>query len=372
MKRQMNQTILENGVYGLLWAVVLVVPLFGYHDGSGIRWCGVFHFWLGVLPFALLFALHNYLLVPLLLMRRRYGVYVLCVVALIGLIFTAVPMLVIRPEPPAFYGREVRAYPEEPAAVAEVPTAQVFLPPAGIRPPGIPMPIRWGRMFNDWLLAVLVIGCNLAIRFLFKSIQDDRHLKELESQRLKTELNYLKAQVNPHFFMNTLNNIHALIDIDGERAKETVIELSRIMRYVLYDADRPTVPLRKEMEFIDNYIRLMRIRYAGEVEIRTLCPADPPDVQVPPLMLIILTENAFKHGMSYREGSFIDIRLTVEEGVLSYTVENSVAPDAERGSGVGLENLRKRLGLLYGSAGSLETRNAGGRYTAKLKIPVKR
>lgn len=127
MKRQMNQTILENGVYGLLWAVVLVVPLFGYHDGSGIRWCGVFHFWLGVLPFALLFALHNYLLVPLLLMRRRYGVYVLCVVALIGLIFTAVPMLVIRPEPPAFYGREVRAYPEEPAAVAEVPTAQVFL-----------------------------------------------------------------------------------------------------------------------------------------------------------------------------------------------------------------------------------------------------
>ena len=97
MKRQMNQTILENGVYGLLWAVVLVVPLFGYHDGSGIRWCGVFHFWLGVLPFALLFALHNYLLVPLLLMRRRYGVYVLCVVALIGLIFTAVPMLVIRP-----------------------------------------------------------------------------------------------------------------------------------------------------------------------------------------------------------------------------------------------------------------------------------
>jgi LytS/YehU family sensor histidine kinase len=234
------------------------------------------------------------------------------------------------------------------------------------------MPIRWGRMFNDWLLAVLVIGCNLAIRFLFKSIQDDRHLKELESQRLKTELNYLKAQVNPHFFMNTLNNIHALIDIDGERAKETVIELSRIMRYVLYDADRPTVPLRKEMEFIDNYIRLMRIRYAGEVEIRTLCPADPPDVQVPPLMLITLTENAFKHGMSYREGSFIDIRLTVEEGVLSYTVENSVAPDAERGSGVGLENLRKRLGLLYGSAGSLETRNAGGRYTAKLKIPVKR
>ena len=99
------------------------------------------------------------------------------------------------------------------------------------------------------------------------------------------------------------------------------------------------------MEFIDNYIRLMRIRYAGEVEIRTLCPADPPDVQVPPLMLITLTENAFKHGMSYREGSFIDIRLTVEEGVLSYTVENSVAPDAERGSGVGLENLRKRLGL---------------------------
>jgi Putative regulator of cell autolysis len=100
-------------------------------------------------------------------------------------------------------------------------------------------------MLNSWLLAILLIGFNVAIRLLFKSIGDSRRLKELESQRLWAELNYLKAQVNPHFFMNTLNNIHALIDIDVEQAKDTVIELSRIMRYVLYEADSAFVPLKK-------------------------------------------------------------------------------------------------------------------------------
>lgn len=371
MKRQLDQTIPENGIYVLLWCVVFVVPLFGYHDGAGVHWRHVVHFWLGVLPFALLFALNNWLLVPRLLMRRRYGAYVLWIVVTVGVLFTAVPMLVARSSPPFFYVRAV----EPPAVVGDDVVAQVPAspPPAFyLRPPGLPMPVKWGRMFNDWLLAVLVVGCNIAIRYLFKSIQDDRYLKELESQTLKAELNYLKAQVNPHFFMNTLNNIHALIDIDGERAKEAVIELSRIMRYVLYDADRPSVPLGKEVDFIDNYIRLMQIRYAGDVEIHAVYPSEKGDVQVPPLMLITLLENAFKHGVCYGAGSFVDARLVLEEGFLSYTVENSVADTPEKGGGVGLENLRRRLELLYGGAASLEIKRTDTRYTAVLKIPVER
>ena len=175
--------------------------------------------------------------------------------------------------------------------------------------------------------------------------------------------------------MNTLNNIHALIDIDTEKAKEAVIELSKIMRYVLYDADRQTVSLQKEIEFIDNYIRLMRLRYSDDVDISTEYPAMMPDVQVPPLALATLTENAFKHGISYRIDSFVHTVLEVGDGFIVYTVSNSISDCAAgvsgmTGNGVGLDNLLKRLELLYGTDYSFEVQRTDRQYVASLRIPT--
>lgn len=124
----------------------------------------------------------------------------------------------------------------------------------------------------------------MAIKFLFKSIRDDHRMKSLEKQTSEVELVYLKHQINLHFFMNTLNNIHTLIDIDKEKAQKTVLELSKIMRYVLYDASLPFVSLDKEIHFLSNYIELMKIRYTEHVDIRISLPAEIPNTQISPLL----------------------------------------------------------------------------------------
>jgi len=172
------------------------------------------------------------------------------------------------------------------------------------------------------------------------------------------------------FFMNTLNNIHALVDIDTEKAKETVIELSKIMRYVLYDADQPKVLLTKEILFLNNYIGLMRIRFTDKIDIQTLYPETIPEVKIPPLLLITLIENAFKHGVGLNNEAYIRTSLLIEDDKLNYTVENSISFEAPRPSGVGLENLRKRLSLLFESDYLLNTTRDPEKYKVQLIIPL--
>lgn len=227
-------------------------------------------------------------------------------------------------------------------------------------------------MINRLLIAVLMIGFNVAIKFLFKSIRDDRRLRELEKHTLETELNYLKIQISPHFFMNTLNNIHALIDMDAEKAKETIIELSKIMRYVLYDADRPKVALAQEMQFIVNYVALMRIRYPRDVDVCLRLPDAPPDAMIPPLLFFTLVENAFKHGVSYRRDSFIHIVIAIEANRLHCMVANSLHPSPSRSAkqGVGMENMRKRLELLYADRYMLDVNRGDETHQVTLSIPL--
>ena len=134
-----------------------------------------------------------------------------------------------------------------------------------------------------------------------KSLRDDEMLKDLERQRLESELQYLKYQLNPHFFMNTLNNIYALVDLNTEQAKKTIIELSKLMRYVLYEANKNQISLEHEIQFLENYIALMKLRYIDNLNIRTEFPVVVPCVQIPPLLFISLLENAFKHGVSYQD-----------------------------------------------------------------------
>ena len=170
--------------------------------------------------------------------------------------------------------------------------------------------------------------------------------------------------------MNTLNNIHALVDIDPEKAKDTILELSKMMRFVLYEGDKKGVPLTKEFEFIRNYIKLTKLRYTDKVKIQADLPQDVPVRQIPPLMLITFIENAFKHGISYQHESFIDIKVEISDKLL-FTCRNSKAemPNQEKG-GVGLQNVTKRLNLLYGNNYTLDIQDASDVYNVKLEIPL--
>ena len=196
-------------------------------------------------------------------------------------------------------------------------------------------------------------------------------MKELEAENTKQRLESLRYQINPHFLMNTLNNIHALVDIDPEKAKESIEEFSKMMRILLYEGEPPTIPLAKELDFIEHFISLMRHRYPEEaVRIETLFPENRSGVAVPPLVMASFVENAFKHGVSYSEDSFIRVKVELQDGKVVFHCSNSSHPaDGDERHGIGLENIKKRLALLYGNVYTLSIDEDGGRYDVLLAVP---
>lgn len=403
-----KQYLLENLIYAFIWLVLFVIPLAGYSFEGNIHWNDVKRYWIALLPFALLFLLNNYLLIPLFLFRKKHLLYIGLLIVSILFLFIARPLITDSLNPNSHPKKEqvfrknngnhppekenppheerILPHEKKPSPFKEKispheesikPSPFKGSPPGDQKkgPPLMQFPKKWGPYLNGLLIAMLIAGFNIAVRLLFKSMNDIKQLDELERRNLRNELNYLKAQINPHFFMNTLNNIHALIDIDGKKAKRTVVELSKLMRYVLYEAEKPFVTLEKEIEFIENYIALMRIRYTEDMEIISVNPRDMLHVQIPPLLLITLIENAFKHGININGKSSIHSRMTIDNEYLFYSVVNTLPTDpldSASVKGMGLDNLRKRLELLFGKNNySLEIYSGNGMYIANLYIPVK-
>lgn len=352
---------MENITYLILWGVVLVMPFWNIDQQkstSGIDWEQAIHSWKMISPLLLLFLVNNYILLPLLLIRKKSWLYLLFVVCATALAVTASYQMhkedVLAQRPPWEKERREQIQMERPPR-----------PPEGRQRPN---PLFPPFIVPHSLIALLIIGVNMGIKLLFKSIRDDHRMKSLEKQNSEAELAYLKLQINPHFFMNTLNNIHALIDIDKEKAQKTVLELSKIMRYVLYETSLPSVPLEKEIHFLANYIDLMKIRYTKQVDICVSLPDEIPHAQIPPLLFIFFLENAFKNGISYKHDSFIHFSMEIKGQELHCLTMNSCFGKEEGGSG--MENIRKRLHLLYGTNYTLHTENKGGRYRVLLIIPV--
>lgn len=236
---------------------------------------------------------------------------------------------------------------------------------------GGPHPPKAMFMVRDYVLMILVAALSVAIRMTGNWYRMESERRELEKGRAEAELKNLKNQLNPHFLFNTLNNIYSLISFSPEKAQHAVHDLSRLLRYVLYDNNQNFVPLMKEIEFVNNYIALMKIRLPRHVILETEVYTES-NVPVAPLLFITLIENAFKHGVSPVEPSFIRILLNTDAGgEIVCCIENSFFPKGEQdksGSGIGLDNLRKRLDLLYPHCHILTTGVTGGCYRAELRI----
>lgn len=222
------------------------------------------------------------------------------------------------------------------------------------------------------ILSVLVIGFDTGLKTASKWIRSEQQRIILEKDNIETRLAFLKHQISPHFFMNTLNNIHSLIDIDKVEAKKAVIKLSNLMRHLLYDSDDDFSPLKSEVDFIRSYVDLMRIRYSKDVKITLALPEEIPDKSIPPLIFISLLENAFKHGISYVNPSFINIELSIYQSLLHFRIQNSNSRESSKTnpSGIGITNTRKRLDLLYGDNYILEITDKGDTFVTDLTIPV--
>jgi LytS/YehU family sensor histidine kinase len=228
--------------------------------------------------------------------------------------------------------------------------------------------------FGQAIVSFLLIGFNTGVKSSVRWSEERVLQAEKERQHLHTELSFLKYQISPHFFMNTLNNIHALIDIDIDKAQDAIVKLSLLMRYLLYETDMQNVSLKKEIEFIESYIELMRLRYDEDIlTVRTKYPPHTENIIVPSFLFLSFIENAFKHGVDMHTVSLINIRFVCENGRLEFTAGNSklgVASAITDSSGIGLENVRKRLDLIYKEDYVLEIRSTNDTYEIYLSIPV--
>lgn len=215
--------------------------------------------------------------------------------------------------------------------------------------------------FNNVVSMIMMIGLSVAFRMSERWNESETARREAEKSRTEAELKNLRNQLNPHFLLNTLNNIYALIAFDTEKAQKVVEELSKLLRYVLYDNQQTLVPLCKEADFMRNYVELMKIRVTDNVKIDINIDINPDDsTKIAPLIFISLIENAFKHGISPSEPSYIGINVNKNDGNIICEIHNSNFPKSRNdksGSGIGLEQVSKRLELTY-----------PGRYTWKRQI----
>ena len=341
MKIGKKHALGENLLYLLVWSAIILVPVLNsqmlseLHVNLDEAWI----VWRQIIPYVVIFLVHNHLIAPRYLLKKRYALYLLTNVIFVTIVFVIIDFYQMNIGHVSLYG--------------SFTNHEVY----------------WNILF-----ALFMNGTNGGIKLLYQSLLDEQQLLRLKEENLRAEMTSLKYQINPHFFMNTLNNIHALIDIDSEAAKSAVIDLSKMMRYVLYDSERETISLAADLQFLKNYIELMRIRYTNDVEITIDYPHELPErIAIPPLLLIVFVENAFKHGISYEGNSFIRIELTANEQELHFSCVNSCPTEspADTHGGIGLKNIRKRLQILYGKKHSLTTERQESSYHVSLKLPTK-
>ena len=398
----------EHIIYTSIWLLLYLSPLASLYmrmssnPNIAFSWHEIINAWEFNTVWLVLMIIHNFLLLPILILKLRTWQYLILASAL--LISCTFASYLIRPAGPRCYDMDKRMEmsdcnyyicgesdschapglcqkmehdPKEDMCRKPIHGGKPFprprYNPDELRPIN-PVPMLGPGEAVAFFGGLLLMGMNLGVKLYFKTQEDREQQERLEKQDLERQLEYLRYQVNPHFFMNTLNNIHALVDINPERAKTTIVELSKMMRYILYEGDKKYIPVQRETLFLNNYIELMRLRYSSRVSINLDIPEMMPDVMLPPLLLIIFVENAFKHGVSYAAPSFIDIKVEVTQDKLKFRCRNSrqeqKPEEKKKKGGVGLANARRRLDLLFPNRYNLEIKENDKEYDVQLEIPL--
>ena len=345
MNRNRNRLIL-NIAQVLIWACAMFLPagVTWLISGDSVRFNMTFWSSFRMLaPICLVYLINYFWLVPRFLFRKEIVWFIVLNVVLLALL--NIPSFLPRmdiPEPwrEHVHRRDILAF--------RIPTLI-------------------SAAFFQLVFIFLAIGA----RSIIRSNDIQYQLQEEKRKTAEAELTWLKHQLNPHFLFNTLNNISSLTQIDPDKAQESIGELSDTLRYALYDTDTDKVPLSGEVGFMDNYIRLMQLRCNELTEVTTSWEQPSGDVKIAPLLFISPIENAFKHGVNARMASFVHIGLHPEEKDLVFTCENSTfekSGEDHIGSGIGVENLKRRLELIYPEAYTYEQNEKGGVYSVRITL----
>lgn len=234
------------------------------------------------------------------------------------------------------------------------------------------------NFFNQSLILSLfvsvysVIISAIAIKLLKAWYDSQKEKKDLINQSLISELALLRSQINPHFLFNTLNNIDSLVMRDPDRASNAIIKLSEIMRYMLYDANTELVPLDKELDYIESFVALQQLRLKNETHTKFNVKGDPKGKLIPPMLFVPFVENAYKHGSKQNGESGININVEITENTLTFVVINSYKESAipvdDKTGGIGMQNVKRRLELLYKDKHGLIVKKKNGKYHVILKL----
>jgi Histidine kinase len=348
--------LVRAAIHVCVWSALVALPLVT----SPFPRMTAGHILPGMAALAAVFYLNYLLLVPRLLLRKKltWAWFAANLALFVGMQF-----IIGRPEP-GF----IPSSPHRPPAWEE-----------NIPPVGMPFPRKPTMAFAflpGLLLMAISAGGAAALRLYSGLIEESRLRRELETEFLRHELTYLRLQLGPHFLFNTLNNIYSLIQTKASAAQAAVMDLSRMLRYQLYEAQATVVPLAAEIDFLRSYVALMELRLPAHAAV-DLCIHDDlkGGLQVAPLLWLPLVENAFKHGIHPTRSGVIAIDLSRdgEQLRLKVTNPNHARPDSNRtGSGIGIANLRKRLGLQEEGSHRLEIESGPDLYSAILWIRILR
>lgn len=360
----------ENWIYAVLWVIVLVAYVLHFFEDYALNPESVpldiafMKALKGLGPLFLLFLINNFLLIPQLIKNHRIWIYAVSIIVLLS-IYGVVEYNSFLHHPPHDLIPDTLDFNRIQDRIPEMARHH--------RPrPRFPIPF-----VHSMFYAVLVIGMNLAISIFGRYISLNMEKKHLEAANIQAQLDHLKAQINPHFYMNMLNSIHGLIEINPRKAQELVMEMSRLMRYMLYDSAKDCISLKAELNFLKEYIRIIHDRYPdGKVDVCLNFPSDEDieSIVIPPLLFIVFIENAFKYGVDYRYQSYIAIRMEIADDRLIFDCMNLMHPKdndnhIDKG-GIGLANIRQRLTLLYGGKENLNISETDNQYTVHLSIPI--
>jgi two-component system LytT family sensor kinase len=344
-------------IHVLIWAILIIIPIYlSGRYGDNRRFFRLF-FIKDIITYGILFYVNYLILVPVLFFKgKRVKYFIAVVVMIIGF------FLISDLTTSSLIKRSERSQNIEPRMERPGESKAAF---------------RMGHIYNYTLASIVVIFLSLGLGSLNRQTEIERKQEQLEKEKLNSELAFLKNQISPHFFFNTLNNIYSLIEINKDYAKDSVIKLSRLMRYLLYESDHGETPLSKEIEFMNNYIDLMKLRLTDKVDINVSFPSVDEKLAVPPLLFIPFIENAFKHGNTSRGNSLIHISIEILKESLTFHCKNTITGQNNGSenlseSGIGLENAVKRLNLLFPDTHDLKISREGNIFDVFLKIKLQK
>lgn len=344
--------------HSIIWTFFILTSLIQFYESPFTINNDFYVQWLtGII----LFYLNYFYLVPILLLEKKYWHYFVFVFALIVL-FMIIRINYFIPDFKHIKPRNMLPPPEDIKIMHKGPRIRSIM---ATRQP-------WFFKIAPSLFYILIITISAIIRTLTEYYNNQQNKLIAETHRTNTELIYLRKQTNPHFLFNSLNSIYSLAHKKSDLVPDAIVTLSELMRYMLYETDNKTVALEKEINYIQNYIELQKLRLNDIEDIVINVHGDTRNKFIEPLLLISFVENAFKYGTDYKGAAHVKIKIFIHENSLDFWIENTIedyTKDPEN-SGIGLVNIRNRLDLLYPNAHQLDITHDNQYYRVHLNLKL--